>query len=224
MSRIKIVLGKRGSGKSVRLREELRLEPRVVLYDTLREDTYNSYTRVETYRELCHKLLEDRPVFRLAYSWPGDVEREADFERFCKAVYCCRNLAVGVEEIDQFCSASFMPHSLDLVVSLGRHRQLSLYCASRRPKEIHPLIRSQAVEVISFLQTEPADLEWCRAVMGAGADELPSLEQYEYVHWTDGAGYHRSRVYYDLLKAPARTDQAEPLEAPLDTTDQGTVS
>lgn len=163
----------------------LKSEPRVVLYDTLREKTYNDFQRLDKFPELCRLLARDPAILRVAYSWDGTAARELDFERVCRAVYCCTRLTFAVEEVDQYCAPTWLPTYLDQIVSLGRHRDLSLWVASRRPKEIHPLIRSQANRVTSFCQTEDADLQWCRQVIGDLADRLPSLKLYESVTWED---------------------------------------
>lgn len=164
----------------------LRPEARFVLYDTLREPTYNEFQRVESFPELCRLLAKDPPIFRVAFSWNGVAEREIDFARVCEAVYCSRSLVFAVDEIDTFCAPTYTPRHLDMIVSLGRHRGISFWGATRRPKEIPALIRAQANEVISYTQTEPADLDWCRQVMGERADELPGLGKYKAFEWRDG--------------------------------------
>lgn len=185
MADVRVIVGKRGSGKSCALRDMLSREPRAVLYDTLREPTYDKFTRIGSFPELCKFLAANPAVFRVAYSWDGVASHEVDFDRACRAAYACRRLTFAVDEVDLFTSPSYIPRPFDRLVSLGRHRELSVWVATRRPKEVHPLIRSQANMVVSFAQTEPADLEWSRQVMGSGADRLPALRLYERVVWTD---------------------------------------
>ena len=187
MSDVRLILGKRGSGKSWALREMIRGEPRVLLYDTLHEPAYDEFRRIDKFPELCKLLIENPPIFRVAYSWDGVAEHETDFDRACHAVFACRGLTFAVEEVEMFTSPSFIPKSLRKIVSLGRHRELSLWIATRRPKEVHPLIRSQANRVVSFSQSEPADLEWCRQVMGDMTDGLPQLDpnKHQSVTWYD---------------------------------------
>jgi len=185
MADVRVIVGKRGSGKSWALRDMIRSEPRVLLYDTLHEPTYDEFSRMDKFPELCKFLSSNPAIFRVAYSWDGIAPHELDFDRVCRAVYACRRMTFAVDEIDLFTSPSFLPRSLDKVVSLGRHRELSIWVATRRPKEVHPLIRSQANRVLSFAQTEPADLDWSRQVMGDMADSLPSLKQYESRCWHD---------------------------------------
>jgi YD repeat-containing protein len=187
-SRLTVILGKRGTGKSTRLRSLIQSEPRVLLFDTLHEPTYDAFRRVNDFGRLVDVLNEDAAIFRVAYSWQGRLSREEDFDYVCRAVYGSHDLLFAVEEIDLFCSPQSMPRYLDMIISLGRHRGLSFVCASRRPKEIHPLIRSQANEIISYTQTEPGDLEWCQQVMGHDlASRLPELPPFESIVWRDSA-------------------------------------
>ena len=141
--------------------------------------------RVGNFAELCGRLSKSHKVFSIAYNGKEQRPRAEDFDLFCRAAYACTSIAVAVDEIDLHINSQWMPESLDNLVSLGRHRDISLYCATRRPKEIHPLIRSQAHQVISYQQTEPADLEWCRAVMGDKAEGLPTLGLHEAIVWND---------------------------------------
>ena len=187
MADVRLIVGKRGSGKSCKLREWIRPEPRVLLYDTLHEKTYDEFTRVDRFDELCKILLSNPPIFRIAFTWDGTAGHELDFDRVCRAVYACRSLVFCVDEIDQFVSPMFIPRQLDKIVSLGRHRELSLWVATRRPKEIHPLIRSQVNQVVTFTQTEKADVDWMRQVMGDQALQAHELAPYQALTWTDVA-------------------------------------
>lgn len=185
MSQVVLVLGKRGSGKSWRLRALLEQEPRFVLYNTLGEPTYGSFPSVDSFPSLLAALENPAPLLRVNYIWDGRMGREKDFEFVCQAVYEKGDCVFAVDEVDLFTSPNFLPRHLDRIVSLGRHRNIRFFCATRRPKEIPPLIRAQAGTIISFRQTEPLDLEWCQQVMGEEAGRLPTLGQYKPVVWSD---------------------------------------
>jgi hypothetical protein len=187
LSDVRLFLGKRGFGKSTALHAALKSEPRVLLFDTLRERTYDDFQRIDSFPELCRFLARSPRFFHVAYSWHGDVTREEDFERVCDAVMACRSLVFAVDEVDLYCSPTYLPRGLDMAVSIGRHQGISVWCATRRPKEVHPLIRSQSSRITSFAQTEPGDLEWCRAVMGDMTEQLPKLPRYKAVEWSDDA-------------------------------------
>jgi len=184
---VRIIVGKRGSGKSCKLRDMIRPEPRVLLYDTLHEKTFDEFTRIDKFDALCKLLLSNPPIFRVAFTWDGVAEPDVDFDRVCRAVYACQNLVFAVEEVDQFTSPSFIPRDLRKIVSLGRHRELSVWVASRRPKEIHPLIRSQCNMVVTFTQHEQADIDWLRQAIGDQALTAKDLPWHESITWTDQA-------------------------------------
>ena len=181
-----LILGKRGSGKSFRLRSLLESESRFLLYNTLGEPEYSRFETVGSFPELVRALKTPRTFLRLNYIWDGRLEREADFEYVCQAAYETGKLTFAVDEVDTYCAPNFLPRHLDRIVSLGRHRDINFWCATRRPKEIPPLIRAQATRVVSFVQHEAADIEWCRQVMGDDAFTLPNLGRYKALDWQDG--------------------------------------
>src|SRR5207247_1575721 len=93
-----------------------------------------------------------------------------------------------VDEVDLFTSSNFLPRHLDMIVSLGRHRGVRFFGASRRPQDIPPLIRAQAGRIISFIQTEPRCIEWLRQVMGDAALQVRRLQRFKALEWDDSQG------------------------------------
>jgi len=129
-------------------------------------------------------LKENPSIFRINYQWNGELDQIEDFEYVASLAYACKNIVFVIEEVSLFCNPSYVPRPLAKIVSIGRHRNLSLYCTSQTPKQINTLIRSQSSEIISFSQTEPAHIEWCRAVMGDKADIINSLKPFQALKWT----------------------------------------
>lgn len=167
------------------MREDLREFPRVVLYDTLWEDTYDSYGECAGFTGLCDLLLKNGAYFRVRYRDIRAGGFQADFERCCRAIECANSLVFAVEEIEQFSSPHYLPRELERIVALGRHRELSLFCTTRRPPSLHPLIRSQAHQVISFRQHEPRDVTWLREFCGEEASkQVTQLKNFKYIRWT----------------------------------------
>lgn len=165
---------------------DLLESPRVVVYDTLRERHYATFEQVSDFPTLCQRIADNHPLFRLAYRGEEEEESlESDFDFCCRAILCSRNVVFAVEEVDLFSSPHSLPLPLEKIISIGRHRDLSCFVASRRAPAIHPLIRSQAARIISFTQTEPRDLDWCREVMGSEAEKLPGLRQFHFLEWRD---------------------------------------
>lgn len=185
MPDVRLILGKRGTGKSTLLKRKLDLVSRFVVYNTLGESTY-PYESIKSIPELCDRLAG--APRRLAVAYRGvELPLEEDFDSFCRAVWATGDLTIGIDEIDMMSSPTFMPFSLERLVSLGRHRAISVWCVTRRPYLVHPLIRSQAVEIVSFRQTEPRDVAWCREAMGDEAEELPRLAEFQAHVWRDAS-------------------------------------
>lgn len=213
MRTIRVLLGQTGQGKSWRLRHLLDAHPRVLIYDTLGDPDFDSYRRVSSFPDLCKLLLSNPAIFRVAYSWPTDTDQEEDFERVCEAAYACRNIVLVVEEVATFSNANYLPHALRKIVALGRHRALGMFCTSQTPPQVHNLIRSQAHQIISFNQTEPGHIAWCRAVIGPQADHLPYLKPHFSVCWDRGRGVSfRDPDWRAVDSRTATTATPEPLQ------------
>jgi hypothetical protein len=206
LRQIRILLGQTGGGKSWRLRSYIDESPRVVIYDTLGDPEFDKYRRIERFPDLCRFLAGNPAIFRVVYQWQTDVTQEEDFDRVCEAVYACRNVVFVVEEVAVFCNPNLIPIPLRKIVALGRHRSLSLYCTSQTPPQIHNLIRSQAHQIVSFNQTEPGHVSWCRAVMGEAADYLPGLRPHHSVSWDRGAGWTLRGPDWEVLESPKIVD------------------
>jgi len=85
-----------------------------------------------------------------------------------------------------YSSPHYLPFSLERLISVGRHRDLALFVTSRRPHSLHPLLRSQANEIVSFRQIEPRDLSWLSDVMGERYSErVKTLPKYAFVRWRE---------------------------------------
>lgn len=166
------------------LKRRLSLQRRSVLVDTIGEDTYKDHQQVKSFVELCDILIKNPASFRIAYH-PEDtsLSLEEDFERVCQAVLACRNVTFAVEEISVYCNSSKMPTPLQHIVARGRHRDISFFCTSQRASMVHPLIRSQSHEIITFRQIEPRDIEWLKAVMGEQAEQVPNLRGHAFIDW-----------------------------------------
>lgn len=193
-------MGKRGSGKSYTLRRLIKARPRVLIYDTLVEEMYDDCTRIISFPELVDKLSVKDKCFTYAYH---DIETpmSMDFDYACRVVYEVGNMTFVVDEIDRHCDSHSMPYSLEKLISFGRHRNVEFVCASRRPYAVNPLIRSQASEVYSFIQTEPRDVDYMREVIGTEAEKLPTLPLHKFIYWNDSAAHKVEKDLTDTDKA-----------------------
>lgn len=192
ISERKVYLGISGTGKSSLMLEDLRNHPRVVVFNTLGETSashgaaYEQLEQAETFLGLINRLYDNDAFFRLAYIPEGQLELEAEFDRVCEAILACQNLVFAVDEIHLFAKPTKLPLPLTRIVSTGRKQGISFFCAAQRAASIHPLIRSQASEIVSFQQSEPSDMVWLRECLGELADQVTQLSGHEFIRWKRG--------------------------------------
>jgi hypothetical protein len=182
---IKIVIGKTGSGKTLKALRLLADCPRCIIFDTLGHD-YTAGVVVYSIRELRKYWRRVyRGNFRIIYRPIHDV---IEFEGVCQLAYDCGNLTLLAEEMDIFCRPQQTPFAFTQLLKRGRHRDIHFVGVTQRPIGIDRTITSQANEVFVFKTDEPRDLDYLRDRLGAeAADKIPTLQEYEYLHW-QGAG------------------------------------
>jgi hypothetical protein len=140
------VFGHRGSGKTTWLMNNLDSFSPFLLVDPLYDPKFKSlnlYT-ITT-------LEEGFDLFKI-----GDPRRcyispnLATFDIFCGLCLAKGNITLIVDEVDSYCTSQFMTRHFKELIKIGRHRQVNLVAASRRPHEMNPLIRSQANRFVIF--------------------------------------------------------------------------
>lgn len=174
------ILGRKGSGKSHLVAEIIREFRRVIIIDTMGEYAQKlgkrkvkvASTREQAITEIMN--ASDRRAFIIACQ----LERESDNMDVLKLVYDTPKVLVVVEETSMFCSPNYLPPPMARLIRFGRHREIDQIYVSRRPAEVHREITAQSDIIISFVQHEPADIKYLRAVMGPRAERLPELPQY----------------------------------------------
>lgn len=164
--------GRKGSGKSTLVKECVAEFPRVVILDTMGE-----YGKEEqTLESAIQGLLAVSDKRRFFY--PVRLVHPEDGLRVLRVVYDIPDSLVVVEETSFYCSPSYLPDEMARLVRYGRHRQISQFYVARRPAEIHRDLTAQSDIIVSFVQHEPADVEYLRKVMGPKAELLPRLPKY----------------------------------------------
>lgn len=149
------------------------------------EPTYSGFQQVTEFDELCNILESNRSNFHVSYRGT-DLSMEEDFSFVCRAIYSAGNICFAVDEVDLHSSPVSMPKPFEYLISIGRHRNVDVYVASRRCYSIHPLIRSQTNELFTFIQTEPRDISWLAELIGKEkAETTSSLGQFKYLYWND---------------------------------------
>lgn len=103
----------------------------------------------------------------------------SEFDLFCTFAYRTGQVTVVVDEINLFCSPSKCPAPLLELLRIGRHAEVDLIFAARRPAEVSRDLTAQSDKTVAFKTIEPADLEFFSKVCGkAFAERLPNLAQY----------------------------------------------
>lgn len=92
------------------------------------------------------------------------------FDYLCGLVLAHGQLTLIIDEVDNFTTSQYLPMYFRRIVKYGRHRQIGLIAAARRPMEMNKLIRSQANRFVVFPM---------------GGEDAKDLEEYIGSSWKD---------------------------------------
>jgi len=181
--KVKLIFGKRGSGKSFLNQKLVEKTPRLLIFDTLGE--YSQGVVCNSVKELADFWERHYSGnFRIIYR---PLKPQDEIETIAGLVWSCGNITFAVEEIDCFCGPLLIGDNFSQIIQRGRHKNIELIGVTQRPFGINRLLTSQAKEIYIFNTNEPRDREYLRTLLGEGIDaRLDALKQYEYVKWTDG--------------------------------------
>ncbi len=194
------VFGRRGSGKSTRVKDMIASARRVIVIDTLGEYVRDcGYERADTVAQVRDLMVDGwKSGYRIAYCPVRDFAAKghvlADFLWQARHRYEGRRTAdlvtVVVEEANLVIPNRQMRAGQDAMLRLalqGRHRGIGITMVSQRPALVSADIRSQAADVYYFGLTDPLD---CRVVdrqCGAGwGDKARALPEHSYIKWSNG--------------------------------------
>jgi len=181
--KIQLVIGKRGSGKSVLTKYLIRDTKRLVVYDIMTEyaagvtcdDTDRHY--LEFWRQVY------RGDFRIIYR-PLKVKEEIAW--LAEAIFALGDLTFVVEEIDSICTSFDMPEAMQAIIQRGRHKNIELIGVTPAPFGIHRDLTRQAKSIYIFKTNEPRDIQYLSRLLGEAIEaKLAALEQYQFIHWSD---------------------------------------
>lgn len=183
--KIQLIIGKRGSGKSVLAKHLIEQESRLVIFDIMSEyeqgvtfDDDDVPCLVAFWRQVY------KGSFRIVYR-PIDPKAEIDW--LAEAVYVLGNVTFVVEEIDSVCTSYDMPWTMRQIIQRGRHKNIQLIGVTPAPYGIHRDLTRQAKEIYIFNTHEVRDVQYLTGLLGDGIEQrLASLGQYEFVQWSDG--------------------------------------
>jgi len=159
MERNKVIgcIGLRGSGKSTALREIVSCRERLVVIDPLGEHRFGHVADFDDGLEALGEVAS-RKIFAVTIQ-PGRGDLADAVDAICEECFQIGSLFLAIEEIPQFCTASWMPDGLDMLARLGRHRGVSLVYTGQRFAEIPRRLTSTTDVFVLFGQREPSDLQ-----------------------------------------------------------------
>jgi hypothetical protein len=141
-----LVLGHRGSGKTRWLSKNIESYKPFVLVDPLYDPSYKAL-KLHTIKSMdeAFKLFRDGKPERI-YVSPDLVH----FDYICGIVLATGDMTLIVDEVDQYQTSHYIPPNFKKILKIGRHHGINIIMIARRPKEINPLLRSQASRFIIF--------------------------------------------------------------------------
>lgn len=181
-----LLVGQSGCGKTTLAKTLVDgLDRAIILDSDFRE--FNA-EHVETFQDFWQALdtYGAADDFRVSYT-PLDCELK-HILTWAKQIGQHRETTLVMEECDRFPVVSCLNEWEDLM-KRGRHYGLHMVGITTDPKGVNIGLRRQATEIYCFRITEPADLDWLSKKLPASImQEIPHLQDYEYIHWTAGIG------------------------------------
>jgi len=175
---IRVILGKKGFGKTSYVIAETDELKRLVIFDYNRE--YTKGKIISTPFELIQQLrLNQDGFFRLIYRPSDEFSIQQHFEFFSEIVYEIPNSYVVMEEIDLVSTAGFMPEGLQKIINYGRHKAINLFAISRRAHKVPRDLTANADVIVTFNQQEPRDIKYLCDYMGEVGEKVRELKKGE---------------------------------------------
>lgn len=205
---ITLDFGKTGMGKTVWAQQHVKTLRRVIVYDPLGEyrDGVVPFYDVAELIEHCAKYR----VWRVSLA----MAAPEDFPMLCRVAQAAGNCTLVVEEAQRILPPGPPPPSeFTELVYRGRHTRTSLLIVSQRPSTVHIAARSQWTRIVSFSQSEVADVEWMRKTSGFDAlVEARDLPRLHYFDITPG-GIERKKLALisrrEIISPPAKPEDGK---------------
>jgi len=183
-NRIVGVVGRKGTGKTRRVRELLDYCPRFIVFDVTDEYSIEGTNRFESSQGLRRFLTWSRqqPTFGGVYvpSQPPDEE----IEEVSRLVYERGDLCLVCEEVPLYTQAGYMPPLLGKLVRTGRHQKIDFTWTAQRAAEVPKTITALTDIWVLFSQVEPRDLTALAERCGREvADHVANLGLHDYFVW-----------------------------------------
>lgn len=173
------VTGKRGSGKTTWVKNQVELNSRVIVWDWRGE-----YNLPPFHLKDLIKIL-NTDTFRVAYRPNYHADLISQFNKLAYAflhMSCARNFSFVVDEAYMVCPGPNDEGELGKLIRLTRPKNIDLYITSQRPCKVPGVFRSEADEWRVFALHNPPDLQVISEMFGKNtALAAQKLEQYQYL-------------------------------------------
>lgn len=180
---IRLIIGKTGSGKTVKALNLIADRNRVLIFDTLGHDYSEGviFYDIEELKDYWLKVY--RSDFHLIYR---PLDEVPEFDEICRLAYKCGNLTLVAEELDIFAQPLKIEFGFKQILKRGRHRDIRFVGLTQRPYGIDRTITSQANAIYIFQVDEPRDIKYlCDRVSVKVEAGLAMLKEYEYMECID---------------------------------------
>jgi hypothetical protein len=184
-----IIVGNQGFGKSAWSRTYGRTKPRVLEFNPKGDTPRIDY--VADPHDYIPEIMEGkRAAFRFG-TWLTE-----DIPTFTNAAFFAGKTTLIFEECAMlFDKGMDLPQWLRRPVFMGREPELNFVLVAQRANSIPLDVRSQANRIVTFLQTDPADVRAVSERIGAEfREEIPRLTELECFDWQPGQGVQRYRI------------------------------
>lgn len=184
-NRIIGIVGRKGTGKSRRVRELLRYCPRFVVFDVMGEHVHeDGKNRCESPADLAGLLKWSREQENFAGAYVPGGELDQEIEEVSRLIYARGNLCFICEEVPLYTQAGYMPPLFGRLIRTGRHQQIDIAWTAQRAAEVPKTLTALTDVWILFSQTEPRDLTALADRCGRDvAERVAGLGQHEYFIW-----------------------------------------
>ena len=179
VNKLSVILGKRATGKTHLTKEMVAFRPRVIAFDTIREFDIPDYEVVTTLEELERQMQKD--TFRVRV-W-DEYNEEEFFDKVCELVNTFKDLIFIIDEVDQYCGASFCSTGFKKLINYGRHQSIEIICTARSPAEIPKMLIGQTTDLYFFRIMEPNHLKSIGGIYDGDVNDIKSLPNHEHIHF-----------------------------------------
>lgn len=185
-----LVCGNQGFGKSVWTKLYAAEKTRLLVFDPKAE--YPGVDYVTPPDEWVDDVVEKR---RASFKFGSYLAEEITM--LWNAAFAATNCTLINEECTLlFQRGEDVPEWARPMVFMGREPRLNLVLVTQRANSIPVGIRSQASRIVTFLQTEPADVRAISERIGRDyAEQILALPELECLDWQAGQGVRRYSVH-----------------------------